>query len=224
MENSPVTQPLHDAGYCCLDSTPNFGINEHSWTRATTMLYIEHPIGTGFSHGNAFPENEDEASGDLDAFLQNFLRVFDRFQDYNLYITGESYAGMFVPSIARYINRANKKAVADQKLGKKNDRINVRLKGAALGNGWIDARIQGPATIDYSWWHGLIDKPTRDSLHVEWVSLLKAHCANHAELIPIDYILYMYDTYYKSSKHTYVLFLHPPSSLTSHFYPSIIYT
>ena len=173
MENSPVTQPLHDAGYCCLDSTPNFGVNEHSWTRATTMLYIEHPIGTGFSHGNAFPENEDEASGDLDVFLQIFLRVFDRFQYYNLYITGESYAGMFVPSIARHINRANKKAIADKKMGKKNDRINVRLKGAALGNGWIDARIQGPATIDYSWWHGLIDKPTRDSLHVEWVSLLK---------------------------------------------------
>ena len=223
MENSPVTQPLHDAGYCCLDSTPNFGINEHSWTRATTMLYIEHPIGTGFSHGNAFPENEDEASGDLDAFLQNFLRVFDRFQDYNLYITGESYAGMFVPSIARYINRANKKAIADQKLGKKNDRINVQLKGAALGNGWIDARIQGPATIDYSWWHGLIDKPTRDSLHVEWVGLLKAHCANHAELIPIDSHIYIYIYIYMHA-YTYVLFLHPPSSLTSHFYPSIIYT
>ena len=171
MENSPVTQPLHDAGYCCLNSAPHFGVNEHSWTRATTMLYIEHPIGTGFSHGNAFPENEDEASRDLDAFLQNFLRVFDRFQDYNLYLTGESYAGMFVPSIARHFNRANKKAIAERQSGKKNDRINVRLKGAALGNGWIDARIQGPATIDYSWWHGLIDKPTRDSLHIEWVSL-----------------------------------------------------
>jgi len=174
MENSPVTQPLHRAGYCCLDSTPNFGYNEHTWTRATTMLYVEHPIGTGFSHGSAFPENEEEASGDLDSFLQNFLKVFQHLQEYNLFITGESYAGMFVPAIARYIHRANKEAIADRCHGRKeNDRINVRLKGAALGNGWIDAKIQGPATIDYSWWHGLIDKPTRDSLHIEFANCMK---------------------------------------------------
>jgi hypothetical protein len=36
------------------------------------------------------------------------------------------------------------------------------------GNGWIDPAIQGPATIDYSWWHGLIDKPTRDNLLDIW--------------------------------------------------------
>lgn len=36
------------------------------------------------------------------------------------------------------------------------------------GNGWMDPAIQGPATIDYSWWHGLIDKPTRDNLLDIW--------------------------------------------------------
>lgn len=47
MEHSPVTQPLHDAGYCCLDSSePKLGVNNNTWTRATTMLYVEHPIGT----------------------------------------------------------------------------------------------------------------------------------------------------------------------------------
>lgn len=46
MEHSPVTQPLHDAGYCCLKPTPQLSFNEHAWTRATTMLYVEHPIGT----------------------------------------------------------------------------------------------------------------------------------------------------------------------------------
>jgi len=35
------------------------------------------------------------------------------------------------------------------------------------------AKIQGPATIDYSWWHGLIDKPTRDSLHTEWKNCME---------------------------------------------------
>ena len=38
MEISPVTQPQHAAGYCCLDSQPHFSYNEHTWTRATTVL------------------------------------------------------------------------------------------------------------------------------------------------------------------------------------------
>lgn len=67
---------------------------------------------------------------------------------------------MFVPSVTRYIHLANKRGAPE--------RFNVPLAGGALGNGWIDPKIQGPATIDYSWWHGLIDQPTRDALHNEW--------------------------------------------------------
>lgn len=72
---------------------------------------------------------------------------------------------MFVPSISRYIHKANKEA--------DDSRFIVPLAGAALGNGWVDAEVQGPATIDYSWWHGLIDKPTRDALHREFEYCMK---------------------------------------------------
>jgi len=40
--------------------------------------------------------------------------------------------------------------------------------GATIGNSWIDATVQGPVMIDYSWWHGLIDQPTCDALHAMW--------------------------------------------------------
>jgi carboxypeptidase D len=136
------------------------------------MLYVEHPIGTGFSDGHPYPETEEEASGDLDAFLQNFYKVFTHLQTHKFFVTGESYAGMFIPSISWFIYQANKKAVHDSD----SARINVPLSGAALGNGWIEPKVQGPATIDYSWYHGLIDQPTRDALHVEW-----ANCMEHLD-------------------------------------------
>lgn len=158
MENSPVTQPLHAAGYCCLESTPTLSYNQHSWTRATTMLYVEQPIGTGFSYGHPLPNDEHDAASDLYEFMQNFYQVFEDLHSYNFFVMGESYAGMFVPAISHYFHLQNIK----------QDRPLVPLKGAAMGNGWIDAFVQGPATIDYSWWHGLIDEPTRNSLHVEW--------------------------------------------------------
>ena len=39
----------------------------------------------------------------------------------------------------------------------------------------MDPAIQGPATIDYSWWHGLIDKPTRDNLLAIWARCADGH-------------------------------------------------
>ena len=117
MEHSPVTQPLKPAGYCCIKGNPGLEQNVHTWTRATTMLYIEHPWGTGFSYGLPEPKTEYEASGDLYAFLQNFYIVFPYLHKHKLYVFGESYAGMFIPSIVRYFHHAN--------LKKKNPFINI---------------------------------------------------------------------------------------------------
>jgi len=114
MEHSPVTQPLRPAGYCCLQPTPDLEVNDHSWTKATTMLYVEHPWGTGFSYGKPEPATESEASGDMYAFLLSFFQVFPHLATYKLYIFGESYAGMFVPSILRYIHRENLKVLAGE--------------------------------------------------------------------------------------------------------------
>jgi hypothetical protein len=40
-ENSPVTTPLHPAGYCCLDTHEPLVYNQFAWTNATHMLYVE---------------------------------------------------------------------------------------------------------------------------------------------------------------------------------------
>lgn len=96
MENSPVTQPLHDAGYCCLDALPDLYYNPHSWTRATTMLYVEQPIGTGFSYGHPLPEDEHDVAHDLYEFMQNFYQIFPDLAPYEFFVMGESYAGMLV--------------------------------------------------------------------------------------------------------------------------------
>jgi carboxypeptidase D len=157
---APVTQPQHEAGYCCLKPLPHFSTNPNTWTRSTTLLFVEQPIGTGFSFGTPLPETEADVGQDLDAFMQNFYKVFPHLHQYDFFVMGESYAGMFVPSVTRHFVLENGKQIPN--------RLDIPVRGASLGNGWIEAAIQGPAVIDYSWWHGLIDKPTRDALHTEW--------------------------------------------------------
>lgn len=172
MENSPVTIPLRPAGSCCMDKIEPLAYNKYAWTNATSMLYIEQPVGTGFSTGDPpTPTNETDVAGDMYAFLQNFLQVFDQYAAGRLYIFGESYAGMYVPGIARKIYFENEKlrlAAGDDDNDTDSVGIPISLAGIALGNGWIDARVQGPATIDYAYWHGMLDEFTRDNLHAEW--------------------------------------------------------
>ena len=92
MELSPVTQPLHSAGYCCLEPTPKLSVNEYSWVRSTTMLFVEQPLGTGFSYGidGYEPETEYDVKHDMYNWLQySFYRLFPKFRDYKLFVMGE---------------------------------------------------------------------------------------------------------------------------------------
>ena len=55
----------------------------------------------------------------------------DDLAEKKLYLSGESYAGMYVPSIARGIHLRNKKLASSSSLR------HINLSGAAIGNGWI---------------------------------------------------------------------------------------
>lgn len=75
--------------------------NPWSWHHLSNVIYVEQPRGTGFSplKGNATIRNEDELSKEFMGFWKNFIELFSM-QGYKIYITGESYAGMYCPFIA----------------------------------------------------------------------------------------------------------------------------
>ncbi|KAI0092879.1 alpha/beta-hydrolase [Irpex rosettiformis] len=78
-------------------------INEFSWTNLSSVLYVEQPVGTGFSQGVPNIKNEEDLAVQVIGFMQQFLEVFSELKEKNLYLTGESYAGMYVPYIANHI-------------------------------------------------------------------------------------------------------------------------
>ncbi|KIY47693.1 alpha/beta-hydrolase [Fistulina hepatica ATCC 64428] len=77
--------------------------NEYSWTNLSHVIWVEQPVGTGFSQGTPDIDNEDELAAEVVGFLQQFLEVFSELKGKNFYVTGESYAGAYVPYIANYI-------------------------------------------------------------------------------------------------------------------------
>ncbi|KAG2159002.1 Alpha/Beta hydrolase protein [Suillus bovinus] len=78
-------------------------VNQQSWTNLSSVLWVEQPVGTGFSQGIPDAQNEEDVATQLVGFMQQFLEVFSELKGKKLYLTGESYAGTYVPYIANYI-------------------------------------------------------------------------------------------------------------------------
>jgi carboxypeptidase D len=54
------------------------------------MLYIEQPVGTGYSHGTPNIADENDLAKQFVGFLQQFFKVFPELQGKKTYLTGES--------------------------------------------------------------------------------------------------------------------------------------
>ena len=73
--------------------------NQWSWTNLTNMVWVEQPVGTGFSQGTPTATSEADVAAQFLGFFKNFVDLF-ALQGYTIYIAGESYAGYYVPYIA----------------------------------------------------------------------------------------------------------------------------
>lgn len=73
--------------------------NPYGWNRLTNVIYVDQPVGTGFSQGTPTAQNEVDVANQFMEFWKNFVDTFD-LTGYKVYVVGESYAGMYVPYIA----------------------------------------------------------------------------------------------------------------------------
>ena len=56
------------------------------------MIFVEQPVGVGYSQGTPNITNEVELGLEFIGFWRNFIDTFDM-QGWTTYITGESYGG-----------------------------------------------------------------------------------------------------------------------------------
>jgi carboxypeptidase C (cathepsin A) len=79
------------------NDTTSVKLNPYSWNNGANMLYIDQPVGVGWSYGKATVGTSEEAAVDVWKFMQIFLKD-SRFQKYanrSLGIFGESYGGHY---------------------------------------------------------------------------------------------------------------------------------
>ncbi|KZV87104.1 alpha/beta-hydrolase [Exidia glandulosa HHB12029] len=93
-ENGPFSWPTGTAA-----PVPN----QWGWNKLAHVIWVEQPVGTGFSQGTANITNENDLAAELAGFFQQFLTVFSELKGKNLFLAGESYAGFYVPYIANFL-------------------------------------------------------------------------------------------------------------------------
>ena len=107
--------------------------NPYAWSRLGHLLTFDQPAPVGFSYCNddtvthscgGMAWTDELTSQNAYLAMQAFFQRFDCLASTPLYLTGESYAGIYIPTLARRI-------INDQE----NNKINLR--GFAVGDGCL---------------------------------------------------------------------------------------
>ncbi|KAF5183636.1 Serine carboxypeptidase-like [Thalictrum thalictroides] len=129
-------------------------LNQYSWNQVANILFLDSPIGVGFSYSNSSEELLE--NGDIKTAkdsLEFLLKWFTRFPQYkgrDFYITGESYAGHYVPQLAQAIVRYHQ-STSDK---------SINLKGYMVGNALTDDYNDHLGIFQFMWSTGLISDQT----------------------------------------------------------------
>jgi len=136
--------------------------NAQSWNKEMNMLWIDQPAGVGYSTCTGVKDCtfDDETSGkDNLAVILAFYEKYPEFKKNDLWLSGESYGGIYVPYMAYNIDQHNTAHREDDTIFK------PLLKGFAVGNGVTNWKYDTtPAFVDMGYWHSLYDTALHDKI------------------------------------------------------------
>ncbi|KAK3027649.1 LOW QUALITY PROTEIN: hypothetical protein RJ639_040612 [Escallonia herrerae] len=101
-----VSSPKYNVNHVELKANPG------SWNRLFGLLFLDNPIGVGFSIASTakeIPRDQHTVGKHLFAAITSFIALDPSFNSRPIYVTRESYGGKYVPSIGYYISEMNAK-------------------------------------------------------------------------------------------------------------------
>ncbi|KAK9669558.1 hypothetical protein RND81_13G139400 [Saponaria officinalis] len=130
---------------------PKLHLNPYSWSKVSNILYLDSPAGVGFSYSkniSDYTTGDLKTASDTHAFLLQWFGIYQEFASNPFFIAGESYAGIYVPTLAYEVVKgldAGLKPV-------------INFKGYMVGNGVTDEIFDGNALVPFAHGMGLISE------------------------------------------------------------------
>ncbi|TVU25911.1 hypothetical protein EJB05_28432 [Eragrostis curvula] len=130
------------------DELPRLLYRPETWTKVSNIIFVDSPVGAGFSYASS---KEGHMSSDTIAikqlviFLNKWMKEHPQFVSNSLYIGGESYSGIVIPSLVLEMD----KLIRKESFGT----LTFNLKGYIAGNPSTDKQYDIDGTIKF--YHGM---------------------------------------------------------------------
>ncbi|KAL5157458.1 Serine carboxypeptidase-like 19 [Glycine soja] len=108
-------------------SLPNLVLRPHSWTKVSSIIFVDLPVSTGFTYATtefATQRSDWIQVHQVHQFLRKWLIEHPNFLSTDVYIGGDSYSGITIPAIVQEISLGNEKGLQPW----------INLQGYLLGN------------------------------------------------------------------------------------------
>ncbi|KAH7689846.1 Peptidase S10 serine carboxypeptidase protein [Dioscorea alata] len=162
-------------------SLPTLVYHPFSWTKLSNMIFLDSPVGAGFSFSDtpeSYIDGDDTSSLRVHKFIRKWLIDHPKFLSNPLYVCGDSYGGKVVPFITHLISQGVESGV--QPL--------LNLKGYLIGNPITGEVIDTNARLPYAHNMGIISDEIYKSTTPfckgeDYANLTKALCAKKFQVV-----------------------------------------
>ena len=137
-----------------------------TWVKVSNLLFIDNPVGTGFSYVNdvnALTTNVSQIAEDLLTLMKSFVETLPIFQTLPIYIFSESYGGKMTAAFGQRLSEAITRG-----------EIKCHLKGVALGDSWISPVDSVITWAPYLYQYNLLDMKDYQSVAAIAVKTVQA--------------------------------------------------
>lgn len=121
--------------------------NPYSWNKNASILTFEAPAGVGYSYAtdNNIATGDDQTASENWEALVAFFNEFPQYKGNDFYVTGESYGGIYVPTLV-------------QTILDRQSQSHINIKGLAIGNGCVSANEGVDSLVNFLYHHGVVDQ------------------------------------------------------------------
>jgi len=125
---SSLTGLFMELGPSSVDKNIKLKYNPSSWNSNASVIFLDQPVNVGYSYSSSSVSNTVAAGKDVYALLTLFFKQFPEYAEQPFHISGESYAGHYIPVFAAEILSHKKR--------------NINLQSVLIGNGLTDGLTQ----------------------------------------------------------------------------------
>uniref|UniRef100_A0A4W2D6H4 Carboxypeptidase n=1 Tax=Bos indicus x Bos taurus TaxID=30522 RepID=A0A4W2D6H4_BOBOX len=163
-KSSPVVLWLNGGPGC---SSLDGLLTEHGPFLIANVLYLESPAGVGFSYSDdkSYATNDTEVAQSNFEALKDFFCLFPEYKGNELFLTGESYAGIYIPTLAVLVMQDP----------------SMNLQGLAVGNGLSSYEQNDNSLVYFAYYHGLLGNRLWSSLQTHCCSQNKCNFHDNKE-------------------------------------------